>query len=220
MDKLTRQLGFWSAIIITLLVIAIDLGMILSVLLLPPINTTTSIEDYTATFTSAQMIPFIPSLLLAPAFVIFMLCIHRSAPDDKKFLSQLALYFAIICAAILAIHYYVQLSVVQQAILNNETDGVWLFASPNPHSFFWTFAALGYGFMGIALLFAAPVFNEKTDRATKGLFIANGLIGIIFLTGNAAGIITINILASFIWGTIFPITTILVARKFRKPQEP
>jgi hypothetical protein len=70
MDKLTRQLGFWSATITTLLVIAIDTGMILSVLLLPPINATTNIEDYAATFTSAQMIPFIPSLLLPPAFVI------------------------------------------------------------------------------------------------------------------------------------------------------
>jgi hypothetical protein len=220
MDKLTCQLGFWSATITALLVIAIDTGMILSVLLLPPINATTNIEDYAASFTSAQMIPFIPSLLLAPAFVIMMLCIHRQTPDDKKVLSQLALYFAIICAAILAIHYYIQLSVVQQALLNNETDGIWLFASPNPHSFFWTFAALGYGFMGISLFFAAATFYEKAERATKGLFIANGLIGIAFLTGNAAGIITINILSSFIWGTLFPLTTILVARKFRKLQEP
>ena len=105
---------------------------------------------------------------------------------------------------------------VQQALLNNETDGIWLFASPNPQSFFWTFAALGYGFMGISLLFAAATLYGKADRATKGLFIANGLIGIAFLAGNAAGIITINILSSFIWGTIFPVTTILVARTNQK----
>lgn len=218
MNKLEFRLGFWSAIIVALLVLAIDVGMILSFLLLPQINTITSIDAYASTFTSVQMLPFIPSLLLAPTFVIMMLCIHHYASDDKKVLSQLALSFAVVCAAILAIHYYIQLTVVQQALLNNETDGIWLFASPNPHSFFWTFAALGYGFMGIALLLAAPVFAEKPDHIIKWLFVANGVIGIAFLTGNALGIFTINILASFIWGVLFPIAALLVAKTFKKAQ--
>jgi len=51
--------------------------------------------------------------------------------------------------------------------------------------------------MGIALLCAAPIFAAKTDRAIKWLFIANGIIGIGFLIGNALGIFMVNILASF-----------------------
>jgi hypothetical protein len=100
--------------------------------------------------------------------------------------------------------------------LNNETTGLWLFSTPNLHSLFWTFAALGYGFMGIALLCAAPMFAEKSGRNIKWLFVANGIIGIGFLIGNAMGIFMINILASFIWGILFPIATILVAKEFRK----
>jgi hypothetical protein len=217
MNKLASRLGFWSAAIIALLVILIDAGMILSAILFP-MTTITNIETYTNSFNSLQMLPFIPSLLLAPLFVIMMLSIHHYASDDQKVLSQLGFSFALICAAVLSIHYYIQLTFVQQGILNHETAGVWQFAAPNPHSFFWTFAALGYGFMGIALLCAAPVFAGKSERAIKWLFIANGIVGIGFLIGNAMSIFIVNILASFVWGVLFLIATILVARKFRNSQ--
>lgn len=214
MNNLVRQLGFWATAIIALLVILIDVGMILSAVLFP-MTTISSIEAYASSFNSLQMLPFIPSLLLAPMFVIMMLCIHYYASDDRKVLSQLGFSFALICAVVLSIHYYIQLTFVQQGILNNELAGVWQFAAPNPHSFFWTLAALGYGFMGIALLCAAPVFAAKTERAIKWLFIANGVVGIGFLIGNAMGVFMVNIFASFVWGVLFPIAAILVAKKFR-----
>jgi hypothetical protein len=147
-----------------------------------------------------------------------MLSINHYATDDKKILSQLGFSFSLVCAAVLSIHYYIQLTFVQQGILNNETAGLWQFAAPNPHSFFWTFAALGYGFMGIALLCAAPVFAGKTEHAIKWLFIANGIVGIGFLIGNAFGVFIVNILSSFIWGILFPIATILLAKKFCNSQ--
>ena len=57
MDKLTCRLGFWSAITIVFLVIAIDVGMILTFLLVPQTMTVTSVEAYAANFSSAQMLP-------------------------------------------------------------------------------------------------------------------------------------------------------------------
>jgi hypothetical protein len=217
MNKLTSVLGFWSAAIIATLVILIDAGMILSAILFP-MTTITSMEAYTNSFNSLQMLPFIPSLLLAPMFVIMMLAIHQYASDDRKVLSQLGFSFSLICAAVLSIHYYIQLTFVQQGILNSELAGVWQFAAPNPHSFFWTFAALGYGFMGIALLCTAPVFSGKSERSIKWLFIANGGVGIAFLIGNALNIFMVNILSSFVWGILFLIAAILVAKKFRNLQ--
>ena len=217
MNKFANRLGFWSAAIIALLVTLIDAGMILSTILFP-MATITNVEEYAGSFNSLQMLPFIPSLLLAPMFVIMMLAIQHNASDDKKVLGQLGFSFSLICAAVLSIHYYIQLTFVQQGLLSNETAGVWQFAAPNPHSLFWTLAALGYGFMGIALLCSAPVFTEKSDRAIKWLFIANGIVGIEFLIGNAMNIFIVNILASFIWGILFLIATILVARKFRNQQ--
>jgi hypothetical protein len=217
MDKFACRLGFWSAAIIALLVVLIDVGLIVSSVLFSMTNIT-SIETYAASFTSWQMLPLIPSLILAPMFVILMLCIHHYAPSDRKILGQLGFSFAIVCAAILSIHYYIQITVVQQGLLNNQTAGLWLFAAPNPHSLFWSLAALGYGFMGISLLFTAPIFKEKSENNVRLLFIANGITGIGFLVGNALGIFTANILASFIWGILFPITAIIVARTFKKAQ--
>jgi uncharacterized membrane protein len=92
LNKLESQLGFWSAAVIALLVILIDAGMILSAILFP-MTTITGIEAYTNTFNSLQMLPFIPSLLLAPMFVIMMLAIHQYASDDKKVLSKSARLF-------------------------------------------------------------------------------------------------------------------------------
>jgi hypothetical protein len=132
-----------------------------------------------------------------------MLAVHQYASDDKKVLSRIGCSFALICAAVLSIRYYIQLTFVQPGILNHETAGVWQLAAPNPHSFFWTFAALGYDFMGIALLCTAPVFSGKSERSIKWLFIANGIVGIAFLIGNAMGVFMINVLSSFIWGVLF-----------------
>jgi hypothetical protein len=129
MNKLTAPLGFWSATITTLLVVAIDVGMISSAILFPT-TTITSPEAYANTFNSLQMLPYIPSLMLAPIFVIMMLCIHHCAPDDRKVLSQLGFSFALICAVILSLHYYIQLTVVQTGMLNNEAAQVWQFAAP------------------------------------------------------------------------------------------
>ena len=107
---------------------------------------------------------------------------------------------------------------VQQGLLNNETSGLWLLATPNPHSFFWTFAALGYGFMGFALLRVAPIFSKKYERTIKWLLIANGIVGIVFLFGNAMCLFTVNILVSFVWGVLFPVAALLLAKNFRSAQ--
>ncbi len=129
MNQLAIRMGFWSAVTITALVILIDVGMILSTLLFP-MTAISNMDAYAASFSSYQMLPFIPSLILAPIFVVLMFSIHHSASEDKKILTQIALGFSLICAAILSLHYYIQLTVVQQGILNHETMGLWQFVTP------------------------------------------------------------------------------------------
>jgi hypothetical protein len=92
MEKFACRLGFWSAVIIALLVVLIDVGLVVSAVLFPMTNIT-SIETYAASFTSWQMLPLIPSLILVPMFVILMLCIYHYAPSDRKILSQLGYVF-------------------------------------------------------------------------------------------------------------------------------
>ncbi|MGZ4925434.1 MAG: hypothetical protein ACXV4B_03165, partial [Halobacteriota archaeon] len=210
MDKFVCKLSFWSALVIALLVVLIDVGLVWSAVVFP-MTAITSIEAYQLSFTGWQMLPLLPALILAPMFVVLMLCVHEYAPSDRKILGKVSSAFAIVSASVLSIHYYTQLTIVRQGLLNNQTVGVWLFSAPNPDSFFWSFAALGYGFMGLALFVAAPIFKEKAENNIRLLFAANGAVGIGMFVGNALGIFIANILASFIWGVLFPVATLLVA---------
>jgi hypothetical protein len=219
MDRNSNRLGFWSAAIITLLVIMIDLGMGLSAALIP-MTTITDIETYAATFSSWQMLPLVPSLMMALLFPVLMLCIYRFASPAKKTLGLLAFAFSMLSAGILCFHYYIQLTVVQQGLLSNQLTGLWLFASPNPHSLFWALSALGYGIMGIALIAAAPIFKDGRDRKIGMLLYANGAIGLIFLVGIGLGLIEAGIITSFVWGALFPIATALIAITFKRASNP
>ncbi len=218
LEKSTLRIGYWSALILAVLVLFIDLGMIISTIIYP-MTKITSIESYSASFTSWQMLPFIPSLILVPSFVVLMLSIHYYASPEKRFFSQLGFSFGVICAAILGIHYYLQLTILRRGLLNGETSGLWLLAAPNPNSLFWALSALGYGFMGFALLASSFVFSSRSQGKLKTLLVVNGLVGIMFLVGNALDIFLTNILASFIWGVLFPVACILLASNFKHAQK-
>jgi hypothetical protein len=153
--------------------------------------------------------------MLGPLFVIFMLCVYHFATPDKKILGELGFSFAVVCAGILSFHYYIQLTFAQQGLLNGETAGLWMFVTPNPHLLFWTLAALGYVIMGFALLSTTPIFNVKSERIIRLLFVANGVLGMVFILSNMLSFFVGNILVSFIWGVIFPIAALLVAKTFK-----
>ena len=56
---------------------------------------------------------------------------------------------------------------------------------------------------------------RNEDKKAKLLLLSNGVIGLVFLIGNAIGLFFANILASFIWGILFPIACIFIARVFK-----
>ena len=50
----------------------------------------------------------------------------------------------------------------------------------NPQSMMWVIEVLGYFFMGLATLFAAPVFRSgRVESLVKWLFLTNGVLGIL-----------------------------------------
>ena len=115
-----------------------------------------------------------PALLLTALFVVFMVCIHQYASDDKKLFSLIGLSFAVMSAALIMIDYVIQLTVIQPSLLRGETDGLSLISQYNPHGMFIALEALGYVLMSVAFLFATPVFAEHNwvERTLHWLFIA------------------------------------------------
>lgn len=217
-NKLVYRIGFWSAVIATLSVIASDISMIVSWLVFPPVGGWRGIEAYAASFETAHILSMIPGFFIAVTFAPLMLSIHYSAPEDKKILTHLGLIFTAIYTAIQSINYYVALAVISPNILIGETEGLALFVWANPYSIFIALEGLGYGFMSLATLFVAPIFTKgKLEHSIRWLFIVNGVIGIAGIIGYALNIGYMIILGGLLaWDILFPITTALLAVLFRR----
>ena len=220
--RLVCQLGFWSSVLATLSSIGYGIALIVTMMSMSATATDTSpgwrgIELFVASFQPIQMLSLIPSLLLAPTFVVLMVSLHYYASPDKKIWSHLGIAFALIYAVMASINYITQLTVVRLSILNKETDGLAMFVMGNSHSIFWALAS-SYAFMNLAMLFAAPVFGSgRLERAIRWLFVANGASVVVTIFGVGVDSPTIYLLGSLVpWCVIFSLATLLLAVLFRR----
>jgi len=183
-----NRLGFWSAVLTAAIAAAHFAVGILTPPRSGPFAPTANIIPYpytsVASFIPIDYIWLYPGFLLAPAFVVLMVCIHHYAADDKKIFSQIGLSFALIYAAVITTDYFIQWAVVVPSILSGETEGFSLFTQYNPHGIFIALEGLGYLMMSVALLFAAAVFaGGRLERAIRWLFIASFVLAIGFYVG-------------------------------------
>ncbi len=218
-----RQLGFWSAVLATLFSIGYGLTLIVTMIVLMGAASDQpagwpGIEAFVASFQPIQMLSLIPSLFLAPTFIVLMVSIHYYAAPDKKIWSHLGIAFALIYATMASVNYILQLTAVRLSILNKETDGLAMFVMGNPHSLFWVLASC-YIFMNLAMLFTAPVFEGgKWEHWIRWLFYANGATVITSIIGTAVDTKAVYLLVSLVpWCVVFSPAMALVAILFRRP---
>ncbi len=216
------QLGFWSAILATLFSLGYGLTLIVSMISLMGGATATQhgwqgIDSFVASFQPVQMLSLIPSLFLAPVFLVLMVSLHYYAAPHKKIWSHLGIAFALIYAGMASVNYLLQLTAVRLSILSKETDGLAMFVMGNPHSLFWVLASC-YVFMNLAMLFAAPVFEGgRLERWIRWLFYANGASVITSLIGVAVDTKAVYLLVSLVpWCVVFTLATALLAILFRR----
>jgi len=109
------KIGLVSAVITSLCSAGYGIAVIallaysLSIRSSSPAQGWTGIDAFLATFQPIQMLPVIPSLLLAPAFTALMVSIHSFVSEDKRIWSRLGLAFTLIYATMAAMNYMVQL---------------------------------------------------------------------------------------------------------------
>ncbi|MBW7884129.1 MAG: hypothetical protein H3C34_16100 [Caldilineaceae bacterium] len=204
-------LGFWSAFAAAIFAIAFA---ILAVAF--PAAEWSGIEAYARSFDATQMASFVPASFLALAVVVLMVSIHYYAPAEQRILTLLAVVCSAIYATIICTNYYLQLFVVRLNLQAGELESLSVLAMPNFHSLFFALEAIGYLFSSLATLSVAPIFSGgRLANWIRGLFIVNGVIGIL------GAIIApfdqpILILASLgFWSLSYPISMILVGLYFR-----
>ena len=102
---------------------------------------------------------FLPSLFLAPSFLIAMICLHYSADLNLKVWTAIGVAFAVLYCADVSIVYFTQLTVVVPAQLKGQINEkqVLLF---DRRTFLMAVDCLGYFFMSLSTFFAAFAFRK------------------------------------------------------------
>ena len=158
MVKTLYNLGFWSALVAFVAVVGYDIAQILQIagVLGKPLD-----EIFIYGF----------SLCIAIPFMLALLALHHLAPDEKKFWSHAAVIFAAMYAGYVNLNYVVQLTAVIPYAIPNPV------LVQTPHSLFWVVDALGYISLGLATLFAVPLFSKQgLENWIRRFFLANGLV--------------------------------------------
>lgn len=204
MNKSVAQLGFWSSLVVTFLTALFFVSLVIP----------------------SQNLMFASSFLLAPAFVTMMVSIHHYAAPEKKVWSQLGLSFAVIYAVMCSLTYYIQLTFIKNNYLPIADEAVspFVFIPGTP---IFAQDMLGYAFMTVATLVAAPVFaGGKLESWIKRLFIFHAVLFLPAIvipaipmpvneTGTGVGDL-VGRYANMVWCVYFGTATILVASMFRR----
>jgi hypothetical protein len=108
---------------------------------------------------------------------LLVVSIHQLAAPDRKVWGHAAMAFATAYAVLICTVYFVQLTFVAPRIARGETAGIENFLFTPFNSFLYAVDILGYSFMSLATLFAAPVFTAPgLPRVVRRFLIANGLL--------------------------------------------
>jgi len=158
MERSLYRIGFWSALVAFVAAAGFSLVQILQII---------GIVRYPWD----EILIYGFSLFIATPFMLSLLALHYITPDEKRFWSHAAVLFAVMYVVYVTLNYVVQLTAVIP------------YAAPNPaliqtpHSLFWTADALGYITMGLATLFAVPLFaHQGLQKWVRWFFLANGLL--------------------------------------------
>ncbi len=119
-----------------------------------------------------RVLIFVPSLLLAPAFVAAMSALHVAAPAGRESFTLSALALAIMYAVLASIVYVTQLGVVIPHELQNDAAPSMALACCSQGAFMTALDLLGYTWMSVSTLLAGWAMTGQARR----WMIANGVL--------------------------------------------
>jgi len=206
----TRSVGFWSAVLATILSLSYVIAQIAE--WLGWLGSAGGPESSSTPLGLVMLLT--PSLFLGPSFLLLVLSINELTSRDRKIWSHAAIAFATVYTVLISINYYVQLTWVAPRLAEGRVAGMEQFLFVPFDSFLYSVDILGYSFMSVATLFAAMVFTGKgIERVTRWFLIANGLI-LPFIALQMFWNWMIWIAA--LWALTFPGSTWSLALLFRR----
>ena len=200
------DLGFWSAIVTAVFSILFTIAAVLT-------------EAGVLAAPWDLILPIAPSLILAPAFLVMMVCVNAITPRVTRIWSQIGVAFAAAYVPLCAAAYIVELFVVEPRVMRGAAADASLLTLTRGDSVLNAIDGMGYVFQCMATLFAAPAFaGDCLRRWIRRLFIGNGVLAVpIFLT------YFVNrsfMPAASLWSVTIAGSAILLALFFRRLSRP
>src|SRR5207237_694883 len=154
--------------------------------------------------------------LLASALRVLLVCLDAATPEQDRIWSRLAVAFAGIYVALVSVVYVVELAVVEPLIVSGHADRAGLLTI-DPGGTLNAIDGLGYTFLGVALLWLAPLFHgTRLKRWARWSLVANGIaivpIVLTYFVDRAFIAIT-----GPLWAIAIPASCLLMAVSFRHP---
>jgi hypothetical protein len=148
------------------------------------------------------------TLLSAPLIVIMMAAVHSFAPPEYKTHSSVALAFAILVAGLTSAVHFVGLTALRQL----GSAGIqWPSALYAVELLAWDV------FLGLSLVFAAPVFQGPGLRgAVRVTMYGAGGLCLAGTIGPAIGDLRLQRIGVLGYGAVLPVTCLLLAIVFRR----
>jgi hypothetical protein len=210
-NKLITKIGFWAALVAFVGAVGYLVSVPLQIF-----NVLNYFQDSVLSFGSSLLIP-VP-------FLLTMLVLHYTIPQEKKFWTHAAIAFAVIYTTYNTLNYVVQLATVLPAgyswtFANQQgTVGPLSLLNQTPHSLFWDVDGLGYIFLSLSTLFAFPVFEKHgLQNWVRWFFLANALIIPLFaIVYYYPGYSVSQLLLGLPWGITVPGSLLLLAMYFRR----
>jgi hypothetical protein len=195
----STRLGSWSAAAVFLIGVAylvpLAMGFAVHGLVEPIVDPILAIME-------------VLTLMSAPPMVVVMAAIHDYASVDRKIYGVIALAFTILFAGLTSAVHFVELTAGRQL---GSGGIVW----PSP---MYAVEVLAWNmFLGLALLFAAPVFDGGgLERAVRrGLFVS-GALCVAGIVGPVVGNMRLQLVGVLGYAGVLPVVCFMLARLFRR----
>lgn len=156
---------------------------------------------------------FLPSLFLAPSFMVTMICLHYSAEEDAKIWTAIGVAFAILYCADVSLVYFSQLTVIVPGLVRAEINESHVLAFGRK-TFLMAVDCLGYFFMSLSTFFAAFAFARSDKWLYRALLYNGSLMPILIL----AFFYPVLYYVGAIWMISFPLAMVQASKLFRKDQ--
>lgn len=166
---------------------------------------------------SVQQISAVVGILLDIALLVMFVALSWQMSGRNAVFADLASVFMILVCATSSINWFVQLAILPR-IAQTGDPIVALIDVHNNNSLMYAIEHLGWGvFYGLATIFMGIAMGSgKLESWIRWLFIAGGVLSLLHVIGIITMNTTINDLGYVAWGVLLPITTTLLAIRYRR----